>query len=478
MNGTGTDDSTVTFRATQTIANGALDGLTFDPTADFDGGATIMIMTNDLGNSGAGGAMQDVDSINITVDPVNDAPEVRLENGLAGLDENSVLTSPTKVADIVVTDDAIGTNVLSLSGADSNLFQIIGTELFVVPGANFDFETQSRYDVSIQIDDITLGTNPEDSVAFSLNIFDVNEAPTVTVTPIVNSLSRVDDTTSAIEVATIFINDDALGTEVVTLSGANANNFEIVNDRLLLKSGTDLNLIDAMQEVTIEVHDPVLASGTASSATFSVEILDVAPAPLPTNSPTNSPTSDESTSNENEDIDSDPVISQVELPGLNPANENSPTTQPSELSNNVDQTDTLDQTNLSQIVEQVVRAVDADNLAKNALYYGDLDQRVVANNLEHLAPLFDQITITQTPLALTLFQEFSDSTNPQLQLQLLGQSTSAIATTSLSVGYVIWLLRGGSLFAGLLSSLPAWTALDPLSVLTEDQESLSDIAGH
>ena len=59
--------------------------------------------------------------------------------------------------------------------------------------------------------------------------------------------------------------------------------------------------------------------------------------------------------------------------------------------------------------------------------------------------------------------------------------TTAITSTTLSVGYVIWLLRGGSLVASLMSTLPAWSEFDPLAVLEEvnldeDTESLLDIA--
>ncbi|HET7597905.1 MAG TPA: cadherin-like domain-containing protein, partial [Burkholderiales bacterium] len=60
---------------------------------------------------------------------------------------------------------------------------------------------------------------------------------------------------------------------------------------------------------------------------------------------------------------------------------------------------------------------------------------------------------------------------------------SAVAVgTGLSVGYVIWLLRGGLLITSLLSSLPAWRYVDPLPVLgrlrgddDEDDESLESI---
>ena len=43
--------------------------------------------------------------------------------------------------------------------------------------------------------------------------------------------------------------------------------------------------------------------------------------------------------------------------------------------------------------------------------------------------------------------------------------STAVVTTSLSVGYVIWVLRGGSLLTAFMSSLPAWHAFDPLAVL-------------
>jgi hypothetical protein len=40
------------------------------------------------------------------------------------------------------------------------------------------------------------------------------------------------------------------------------------------------------------------------------------------------------------------------------------------------------------------------------------------------------------------------------------------ATTSVSVGYVLWLIRAGSLLSTLLAQMPAWTLVDPLPVLT------------
>ena len=42
---------------------------------------------------------------------------------------------------------------------------------------------------------------------------------------------------------------------------------------------------------------------------------------------------------------------------------------------------------------------------------------------------------------------------------------AAVAVTTLSAGYVLWVLRGGYLVASLLSSLPTWQFVDPLPAL-------------
>ena len=43
--------------------------------------------------------------------------------------------------------------------------------------------------------------------------------------------------------------------------------------------------------------------------------------------------------------------------------------------------------------------------------------------------------------------------------------TSVTLSSGLSVGYILWLLRGGTLLASVMASLPAWRAIDPLPIL-------------
>jgi hypothetical protein len=55
-------------------------------------------------------------------------------------------------------------------------------------------------------------------------------------------------------------------------------------------------------------------------------------------------------------------------------------------------------------------------------------------------------------------------------------STVAI-TGAMSVGYVMWLLRGGLLLSSLLSSMPAWHVIDPLPVLAGGKRREDDDGG-
>ena len=72
--GTGTGDTTMTFNATLANINVALNGLTFTPNQDFNGTASIQIVSNDLGNYGSGGPQTATNTLNITVTAVNDPP--------------------------------------------------------------------------------------------------------------------------------------------------------------------------------------------------------------------------------------------------------------------------------------------------------------------------------------------------------------------------------------------------------------------
>ncbi|MFQ5494592.1 MAG: FecR domain-containing protein, partial [Phycisphaerae bacterium] len=103
-------------------------------------------------------------------EPVNEAPSVSLINTTASLAEDTDTSLAAKVADIVVTDDALGSNVLTLSGADAGLFEIVGTELRLTAGAALDFETNPSLDVTVEVDDAAVGGTPDSTAPLSIAI--------------------------------------------------------------------------------------------------------------------------------------------------------------------------------------------------------------------------------------------------------------------------------------------------------------------
>lgn len=116
----------------------------------------------------------------LTVTDVNEAPTaVALANATTSLAENTSTASRIKLADIVVTDDALGTNSLSLSGADAAIFAIVGTSLFLEAGVVLDFETKRSYSVMVAASDGSLAGSTPVTQSFALAVTDVTQPPTI-----------------------------------------------------------------------------------------------------------------------------------------------------------------------------------------------------------------------------------------------------------------------------------------------------------
>jgi hypothetical protein len=124
--GDGTADASMTFTGTIADINTALDGMTYTPTGNFNGAASVTIVTDDLGNSGAGGALADSDSVSITVTAVNDAP-VNTVPGAQTMAEDSPLTF-SGAAVISISDvDAGGASVQVTLTATNGTLTLAGT---------------------------------------------------------------------------------------------------------------------------------------------------------------------------------------------------------------------------------------------------------------------------------------------------------------------------------------------------------------
>jgi hypothetical protein len=115
--------------------------------------------------------------------PVIDTPDpatVALSNLHAPIFENASTAVHIKMADITITDADGGANVLSLSGVDAGLFEIVGTELFLRAGAVLDYETNPVLNVNVDVDDVGVPGTPDGTAGFALNILDIVENKTGT----------------------------------------------------------------------------------------------------------------------------------------------------------------------------------------------------------------------------------------------------------------------------------------------------------
>jgi hypothetical protein len=72
--GDGTGDASMTFTGAIADINAALNGLRYDPTADYNGAASVQINMSDLGNTGVPGPQIANRTVAVTVAAVNDAP--------------------------------------------------------------------------------------------------------------------------------------------------------------------------------------------------------------------------------------------------------------------------------------------------------------------------------------------------------------------------------------------------------------------
>ena len=142
--GDGITDSTITVRGTQAQLNGLLDGMIYTPNPGFNGVDTLTITTDDLGNTGSGGSLQDIDNVQITVGNLN-APMVNLDaddsSGAGGNDFAAGWTEdggPVLVADTDATLADSDENLTGLTVTITNLLD--GTDEVLAADTSGDLD--------------------------------------------------------------------------------------------------------------------------------------------------------------------------------------------------------------------------------------------------------------------------------------------------------------------------------------------------
>ncbi len=123
--GTGTGDTSMTFQGTALAINTALDGLQYDPDENFNGNDTLTIVTSDLGNTGAVvNILTDLDTVDITVTPVNDPPEITAPPTVNATEDTTfsfTAGDTISIADVDIDEAGPGTLNVDLEVTDGTL---------------------------------------------------------------------------------------------------------------------------------------------------------------------------------------------------------------------------------------------------------------------------------------------------------------------------------------------------------------------
>ncbi|WP_429072356.1 retention module-containing protein [Aeromonas veronii] len=192
-NGTGSLVLTGTLADLNALLSG---GVTYQGEQDFNGQDQLTMVTNDLGNSGSGGALSDTDVLPIEVQPVNDAPVNQLPGSMTVKEDGSLSLSGVSVKDVdagsapvsmvlrvehgvltllgatgAVMVQGAGTSEITLVGSLADLNQLLASNLHYEPAKDFWGE-----------DTLTVTTSDQGNTGAGGSLSDTDQV-TITVTP-------------------------------------------------------------------------------------------------------------------------------------------------------------------------------------------------------------------------------------------------------------------------------------------------------
>jgi VCBS repeat-containing protein len=412
------------------------------------------------------GGLSDTQNVTVNVTNVNEAPV------LGGDTTVSVAENQTAVGTFAATDpDAGDTVTYALSGPDAGLFSISASGVVTFTTAP-DFETTpGPFTFVVTATDVG---GLSDTQNVTVNVTNVNEAPVlgnvmVSVnenspngTPIYNvndALTGVDQDRDGTALTYSITGGNVGGafainpaTGAITVANSTALDFETTPSFILTVQASDgsltgtaavtINLNDLNETGTSPPPPPVLTVPPSLLPIPSSGPLPVSPAPgpMPSGSPIVLPTGNVSTPVLPPPVVMGSAVSQygegVETSGAF----EEPVRRMAVSSDKLirqEQPETAPQTPLPQWLEPLSMPV------KKMLAVG----RNLADSLNRMADGLDRAMEER-----------------QREAHLLGRVAS-FSGLALSAGFAVWILRGGSILASFLVSMPAWRRFDPLPVL-------------
>ena len=264
--GDGTADATMTFTGDATSLNAALDGLTYSPSANYNGAASIQITTNDQGNTGSGGPMSDTDAVSVTVNAVNDAPVNTVPASQTTAEDTPVTFSTGNGNLISVNDVDAGSNPIQVTLTATNgtltLADVTGLTFTVGGGSNSATMTftGTQSDINVALDGMTFTPTQDFNGSASVQIVTNDQGNTGSGGPLTDS-DTVGITVTAVNDAPVnTMPDDQSTNENVNevFSAANANQISV----------SDVDANGAFERVTLTATHGTLTLNQLTGLSF------------------------------------------------------------------------------------------------------------------------------------------------------------------------------------------------------------------
>ena len=227
------------------------------------------------------GSLSDTTTVTISVTDVNEAPSFASSTATRSIAENTA--SGQNIGTAVAATDIDGdTLAYTLGGTDASSFSIVSTSGQLQTNAALDRETKASYSVTVTATD---GGNLSDTTTVTINVTNVNEAPTFASSTATRSVAEntatnqnigaaftATDVDSATITYSIPTTGDAAAFSIVSNTGQlktkNALNYESKNAYTVVVTASDGTLTDTIT-VTISVTNVNEAPAFATGATIS-----------------------------------------------------------------------------------------------------------------------------------------------------------------------------------------------------------------
>lgn len=172
-------------------------------------------------------------SYSINVTNVNEQP-TSITLSSSAFDENSTAAT---IGDLSTADvDSGDAHTYSISGTDSASFEVVAGSLKLKETLSADFESKSSYSITVTSTDSGGLTTSKD---FELSVNDVNDAPSAL--SVANLLVNENADGALLDSIVITDEDASVETYTYTISGDDADSFEVVDGQLKLKTGVSFD---------------------------------------------------------------------------------------------------------------------------------------------------------------------------------------------------------------------------------------------